>query len=64
MMYQSYIISIENLDETLEEINENKWEIVSTTNISESQQLLLIVKMNDEKRNVLNLFKKVEDESA
>ena len=63
-MYQSYIISIENLDETLEEINENKWEIVSTTNISESQQLLLIVKMNDEKRNVLNLFKKVEDESA
>ena len=60
-MYQSYIISIENLNDTLEEINDNKWEIVSVTNISNTEQLLLIVKIGDEKKNILSLFKKTEE---
>ena len=61
-MYQSYIISLENIDDYIEEINQDKSEIISVASIPESQQILIIVKTGEEKKNILSLFKKVETE--
>ncbi len=62
-MYESYLIEPHEISEILEEVNENKWEIVSVVHLGESQQLLLIVNI-EEKKPTLRLFEKTGKSDA
>jgi len=59
-MYESYLCEVPEINQILEEVNENKWEIVTIVHLSESQQLLVVVKQ--EKSKLLTLFEKKEEE--
>ena len=49
------------MGDLIEEINENKQEIVSVVNLSQTQQLLVVVKTSeDEPKGILKLLEKEE----
>jgi len=51
------------MGDLIEEINENKQEIVSVVNLSQTQQLLVVVKTSeDEPKGILKLLEKEEKE--
>jgi len=52
------------MGDLIEEINENKQEIVSVVNLSQTQQLLVVVKTSeDEPKGILKLLEKEEVET-
>ena len=60
-MYLSFMIEPTEMGDLIEEINENKQEIVSIVNLSQTQQLLVVVKMGeDEPKGILKLLEKEE----
>ena len=62
-MYLSFMIEPTEMGDLIEEINENKQEIVSIVNLSQTQQLLVVVKMGeDEPKGILKLLEKEEKE--
>jgi hypothetical protein len=63
-MYLSFMIEPTEMGDLIEEINENKQEIVSVVNLSQTQQLLVVVKMGeDEPKGILKLLEKEEVET-
>ena len=62
-MYLSFMIEPTEMGDLIEEINENKQEIVSVVNLSQTQQLLVVVKTSeDEPKGILKLLEKEEKE--
>jgi len=60
-MYLSFMIEPTEMGDLIEEINENKQEIVSVVNLSQTQQLLVVVKTSeDEPKGILKLLEKEE----
>jgi len=63
-MYLSFMIEPTEMGDLIEEINENKQEIVSVVNLSQTQQLLVVVKTSeDEPKGILKLLEKEEVET-
>ena len=62
-MYESFIIEPMEIGEMLVEINDNKQEIISIVHLSESQQLLVVVKSPEgAPKGILKLLEKEEEE--
>ena len=60
-MYLSFMIEPTEMGDLIEEINENNQEIVSVVNLSQTQQLLVVVKTSeDEPKGILKLLEKEE----
>jgi len=60
-MYLSFMIEPTEMGDLIEEINENKQEIVSVVSLTETQQLLVVVKAGEnEPKGILKLLEKEE----
>ena len=59
--YEAFVRSIGNLDEFMQEISNEGYEVISTCYAADAQQIVIICKKNEEpKKPLMNLFKKEE----
>ncbi|MGA2465506.1 MAG: hypothetical protein ABSH06_14260 [Thermodesulfobacteriota bacterium] len=60
MAYKSFLIEVPDVNDALAEVNDKGFEIVSAIYVSDSAQVLMIVKESEKKSFLKDLRKKVE----
>ncbi len=61
-MYKSYLVEVPDVQEAMDEINTNKWKLISVVFIADSAQILIVCEV-DERKDILKIFNKQEEQA-